>query len=547
MMLNTMTALDDADLVARSRSGDLDAFGELVSRYQSLVCSLAYSATGSLPQSEDLAQETFVAAWRQIAQLREPGKLRSWLCGIARNLINNWLRKQGREPVHRAESIDNFTDHPAREPLPTEQAVSNEEAALLWRSLEKIPETYREPLVLFYRERQSIEMVAQSLDLSEDAVKQRLSRGRKILEEGMAAFVETTLTRSAPTRAFTVAVLAALPAFSLSASAATIGATAAKGSTAASAATIVSVLNILVGPIIGIAGAWLGVKASINATRTPRERKYMVRQAKIIVAATIIFNVAIFSYLLLAIPRFREHPILLGVVGITMPVIFAGFIVIAAFRLNKQFRMIREQEQLAHPELFSPADFQNLREYKSKASFLGLPLVHMRSGHRRGEPIVPARGWIALGDKAFGILFACGGFAVGGIAMGGVAIGPVAVGGMTLGAISMGGLAIGALALGGGAIGFFSAGGMALGYFAAEGGMAIAREFAFGGLAMAKHANDAVAREYFRLFPALDVTQPGIRNAASSLIWLPVIIIGVQGWFIRRRKNLRSTSEKLKS
>src|SRR3982750_459503 len=93
----TMATFDDAELVTRSRSGDLDAFGELVARYQSLVCSLAYSATGSLPQSEDLAQDIFVTAWRQLGSLREPAKLRSWLCGIARNLIHNWQRKESRQ------------------------------------------------------------------------------------------------------------------------------------------------------------------------------------------------------------------------------------------------------------------------------------------------------------------------------------------------------------------------------------------------------------------------------------------------------------------
>ena len=87
MMTNTMTAVaqgNDLDLVARSLAGDRNAFGEIVARYQSLVCSLAYSATGSLSQSEDLAQDTFLAAWKQLAALREPAKLRSWLCGIAR-------------------------------------------------------------------------------------------------------------------------------------------------------------------------------------------------------------------------------------------------------------------------------------------------------------------------------------------------------------------------------------------------------------------------------------------------------------------------------
>ena len=99
-------ASEDAELVNASLAGHREAFGQIVSRYQSLICSLAYSATGSLSQSEDLAQDTFLTAWKQLAELREPPKLRAWLCGIARNLINNSLRAQGKEPSHRAEPLD---------------------------------------------------------------------------------------------------------------------------------------------------------------------------------------------------------------------------------------------------------------------------------------------------------------------------------------------------------------------------------------------------------------------------------------------------------
>jgi hypothetical protein len=71
------TDSSDSELVTQSLAGNRDAFGWIVSRYQSLLCSLAYSATGSLSQSEDLAQETFITAWKQLADLREPEKLRS--------------------------------------------------------------------------------------------------------------------------------------------------------------------------------------------------------------------------------------------------------------------------------------------------------------------------------------------------------------------------------------------------------------------------------------------------------------------------------------
>src|ERR1051325_3447157 len=138
--MQTMAATTDAELVAQSLAGDRDAFGRIVARYQSMICSLAYSATGDLSQSEDLAQETFLAAWKQLRDLREPQKLRAWLCGIARNLTLKTLRREGREPAHDAAPIESAHDAPAPEPPPPDRAMSREEEAILWRSLEKIPE-----------------------------------------------------------------------------------------------------------------------------------------------------------------------------------------------------------------------------------------------------------------------------------------------------------------------------------------------------------------------------------------------------------------------
>ena len=202
---------NDSDLVHASLAGNRGAFGQIVARYQSLICSLAYSATGSLNRSEDLAQETFVTAWQKLPALNEPSKLRAWLCGIARNLISNAQRRAGREPAHLAEPFDPAHDAVAPELSPPEQAVSREEEAIMWHALEKIPENYREPLVLFYREHKSVEAVARELELSEDAVKQRLSRGRALLHEQVLALVEGTLARSNPGPTFTLDVMAALP------------------------------------------------------------------------------------------------------------------------------------------------------------------------------------------------------------------------------------------------------------------------------------------------------------------------------------------------
>src|SRR5258706_5354978 len=243
------TDSSDSELVAQSLAGNRDAFGWIVARYQSLVCSLAYSTTGSLSQSEDLAQETFVTAWKQLGDLREPEKLRSWLCRISRNLTYDALRRQDREPVHKAAPLDELQESPAPEPLPSDSTISREEEAILWRSMERIPESYREPLVLYYREHQSVENVAAALDLSEDAVKQRLSRGRKLLHEQVLAFVEGALERTSPGKAFTIGVLAALPAFTISAKAAAVAAAAAKGGPTAKPGAPRGLFTAIVAPV----------------------------------------------------------------------------------------------------------------------------------------------------------------------------------------------------------------------------------------------------------------------------------------------------------
>jgi len=68
--------LSDPPLVDRCRSGDRTAFAQIVKKYQTLICSIAYGVTGSFSASEELAQETFVTAWQSLAELREPERLR---------------------------------------------------------------------------------------------------------------------------------------------------------------------------------------------------------------------------------------------------------------------------------------------------------------------------------------------------------------------------------------------------------------------------------------------------------------------------------------
>lgn len=278
--LSAMVILDE-QLWQMSLAGDREAFGQIVERHQSLICALAYSSSGDLARAEDLAQETFLAAWRTLAELREPAKLRSWLCGIVRNLAASEARRDFRRG--RPEPLEAVAEPMSSEADPAARAARQEETVLLWNALGGLPELYREPMVLFYREQQAISEVAERLDLSEDLVRQRLSRGRVLLREKLTKLVETTLTRTRPGTAFTLGVLAALPvAFPPKASAAgLIGAIAGKGATSLAKGVVSNVgRGAYWGPGIGLFVGWLAMKGVGLSARSGREHRCVTRHCR---------------------------------------------------------------------------------------------------------------------------------------------------------------------------------------------------------------------------------------------------------------------------
>ena len=520
----------DADLVGETLSGDRDAFGRLITRYQSLICSLAYSATGSLGQSEDLAQETFITAWKHLSHLRERDKLRAWLCGIARNRINGFLRREGREPVRNAEPLENLSESHAPEPLPPDYVMSREEEAILWRSLQTIPETYREPLVLFYREHQSVERVAQALELSEDAVHQRLSRGRKLLQEQVLAFVEGALERTNPGKVFTLAVLASLPGLTISAKAAMLGA-AVKGGATAKTAGALGWFGLLLGPLAVFVPNYIAYRVTLAGAQSEEERigvKSLFRKFGAITLALFLPVAAIVLWLTRNQPDRSFLPGLLGTCGVLifLPTIF--ILGITSGRKSRPYysRILAQEYAGVFPE---PA-----WEYRSRLELFGLPLVHIRIGDRFAILKKPVKAWIAVGNAAIGGLFACGGLAIAPLSLGGLSVGILSLGGLSVGIFALGGIALGVWALFGGlTIGWQAVGCFAVAWNAAAGMFALAHDFALGQFAWAAQANNEIAREF--LMPNL------FRRAAEFInnhwLWLNLfwIIPFLVQWLVARR------------
>jgi RNA polymerase sigma factor (sigma-70 family) len=529
-------ANNDAELVDGTLAGNRDAFTQIVSRYQSLICSLAYSATGSLGQSEDLAQETFITAWKHLGHLRERHKLRAWLCGIARNRINNFLRREGREPVREAAPLEQAEESPAPGLLPAEQTISNEEQAILWRSLARIPEIYREPLILFYREHHSVEAVAQSLELSEDAVKQRLSRGRKLLQDEVLSFVEGALERTNPGKVFTLAVLAALPALTFSAKAATIGATAVKGSAAAKAAGATGVLGALMTPLFVVLGNYASYRMSMNEAQSDLERWHIKALFRRTFLLTLVLTAGLAVPLFFVCRGHADHSFFWGTLISAMIVIY--FLVLGVFAfvtMPGRRRYLSAVLQEDYVGEFPPAAY----EYRSRWSWFGLPLVHVRIGDRFDVLRGPVKAWIAVGGShTVGVIFASGGIAVAPISFGGIAIGLISFGAISLGLAVIGAFGLGLWATGGVAIGWQAFGGSAIGWNAATGGVAVAHDVAVGGIAHALQANTEIAQQFVQTSPFLQFAELASHHSVLvMLVW--VIPMALQARVIGRARRQR--------
>ncbi|NQV31948.1 MAG: sigma-70 family RNA polymerase sigma factor, partial [Phycisphaeraceae bacterium] len=272
----------EADLIRASVKGNNTAFGGLVSKYQSLVCAITYGATGDIGISEELAQEAFVRAWKDLAQLRELTKFRAWVCSIARTTISNYYRREKRNLISHATPLEAARAISSNVPDPGHDLIAKEQQAVVAQALSQLPESYREPLILFYRQNQSTRQVAEQLELSEDNVRTRLHRGRKMLKEQVVAMVETTLASTAPGKAFTVAVMASAGMAIKGSGVATAATTTGVSATTTTGAAITSVMSGVAAKIITAAAvAAMAVGAVSAYKRLPQTDQPMTQTNQI--------------------------------------------------------------------------------------------------------------------------------------------------------------------------------------------------------------------------------------------------------------------------
>ena len=182
----------DDELIAAYEAGDEPAFAELLDRYLDSVYSFALRLTGSKEEADDVAQETFLKAWKSLKKYNQSSsKFKTWLFRIARNTSIDFLRKKKHVPFSQFETeggVNVLTETiPDTEELPDQLLMKLEDANELHAVLERLPPKAREILLLYYTNDFTFEEIGSMLGEPANTVKSRHRRAlqalRKILEE----------------------------------------------------------------------------------------------------------------------------------------------------------------------------------------------------------------------------------------------------------------------------------------------------------------------------------------------------------------------------
>ena len=188
MSLDHHDDLNDAQLVARSLACDHEAFGRLVDRHAPSIVNLAYRMVGNRTEAEDLAQETFLAAFKALGTFRADSKFSTWLYRIASNKCMDWLRVkrpgQGQYDVDADEHLD---FHLAEERTPEDLLSQQQVAQELDLAIQRLPPLYREAFVLKHVEGLSYEEMEDILGVRGDTLKMRVYKGRVQLSRELTA------------------------------------------------------------------------------------------------------------------------------------------------------------------------------------------------------------------------------------------------------------------------------------------------------------------------------------------------------------------------
>lgn len=180
-----MTTNEENQIVERVLQGKREAFAALVDAHKGTIFNLAFRMTGNHQDADDLSQETFIRAYRNLRQFDPRKRFFTWIYTIGLNLIRNHLKKHGRE-MTRENAARSSSEAGIDQGAQTERdVVQAPEIRRLEICLQKLPPDLREAVVLRFYQDLSFEEIATISDASLSAVKMRVYRGLDQLKQLM--------------------------------------------------------------------------------------------------------------------------------------------------------------------------------------------------------------------------------------------------------------------------------------------------------------------------------------------------------------------------
>ena len=183
----TVEPADEAALVRAAQAGDQAAFAGIVRLHQRGIYRVAYGLVRNAADADDLAQETFVRAYRALSTFRAGEPLWPWLSRICVNLAYSLFRRRKRRPETALEPLVEAGQQWAAEDDPVENVAGRERAERLHEAFEELKPEHQQVLVLRVVEGMSYEEIARTLHVPAGTVMSRLSRARAELQSRMVA------------------------------------------------------------------------------------------------------------------------------------------------------------------------------------------------------------------------------------------------------------------------------------------------------------------------------------------------------------------------
>lgn len=179
-----MIDLGDDDLARLAQGGDAQAFGLLIDRYWPRVHRWLLGLTRSPQLAEDVAQDSFLKAWKGISAFTPGTSFRAWVFRIARNGLIDHQRRE--RPTGR---VEDWEEHAGAEPAALTQIVHDETRRMIEEACGRLPASVRDAFLLRTQEGLSFAEIAEALDSTEETVRWRVHKARQLLLKELGPYL----------------------------------------------------------------------------------------------------------------------------------------------------------------------------------------------------------------------------------------------------------------------------------------------------------------------------------------------------------------------